>query len=143
MNSISPVRSDFSKPFSHTLTGFVIRAYAVHPDYLGSPVAEKAGELMKGRFFQSDKYADRKGVAYWFKYQYPFWWGNLLTAMDSLSRIGFSTADPDIQRGLEWFRENQLDNGFWPTGYGKGEGADLNQAWVALAIGRMLYRFVR
>ena len=85
-----------------------------------SSVAEKAGELLKGRFFQQDKYADRKGVEYWYKFQYPFWWGNLLTVMDSLSRIGFSQEDPNIEEGLSWFQENQLDNGFWPTGYGKG-----------------------
>ena len=137
----NPVQSDCSKPFSHALTGFVIRAYAAHPEYRKKPTAAKAGELLKGRFFKQDKYTDRKAAKYWFMYQYPFWWGSLLTVLDSLSRIGFSAEDPDIQRGLAWFHDNRLESGFWPTGYGKGNKADLNQAWVALAVGRMLLRF--
>ena len=136
-----PVLSDYKKPFSHALTGFVIRAYAAHPDYRKTPTAIEAGKLLKSRFFQQDKYADRKGTEYWFKYQYPFWWGSLLTVLDSLSLIGFPADDPDIQKGLNWFLENHLASGFWPTGYGKGDKTDLNQAWVALAVGRMLLRF--
>jgi hypothetical protein len=136
-----PVKSDLSKPFSHALTGFVIRAYAAHPDYKNSPTAQAAGELLKSRFFQADKYTDRRGVEYWWKFQYPFWWGNLLTALDSLSELGFSAKDPDIRKGLEWFWENQLPTGFWPTGYGKGSRTDVNQAWVTLAVCRMLKRF--
>ena len=94
---------------------------------------------MKSRLFKPDKYTDRKGADYWLKFQYPYWWGNLLTVLDSLSVIGFPAEDQDISKGLSWFADNQLDNGFWPTGYGKGQGADPNQAWVALAIGKTLY----
>ena len=136
-----PVQTNPSKPFSHALTGFVIRAYAAHAVYKGSTIALDAGNLLKSRFFQADKYADRRAVEYWWKYQYPFWWGNLLTVMDSLSRMGFSTGDSDIIKGLKWFRDNQLNNGFWPTGYGKGNQKDMNQAWVSLAVCRMLKRF--
>jgi len=136
-----PVESDLTKPFSHALTMFVIRAYAAHTDYRNSTVAEQAGILLKGRFFQADKYTDRKAVGYWFKFQYPFWWGNLLTALDSLSIIGFPADDTDIQTGIAWFYENQQTNGFWPTGYGQGNNSDLNQAWVALAVSKMLLRF--
>ena len=106
-----------------------------------STIARTAGNLLKSRFFQADKYADRRAVEYWWKYQYPFWWGNLLTVMDSLSRMGFSMEDPDIIKGLNWFQDNQLDNGFWPTGYGKGNQKDTNQAWVSLAVCRVLKRF--
>ena len=136
-----PVKTDPTKPFSHALTGFVIRAYAVHPDYKDSATAINAGNLLKSRFFQADKYADRRAVDYWFKYQYPFWWGNLLTVLDSLSLLDFSADDPDIRKGLSWFKDHQLNTGLWPTGYGKGDRKDLNQAWVSLAICRMLKRF--
>ena len=136
-----PVKSDPTKPFSHALTGFVIRAYAAHPDQRSSPIARKSGELLKARFFKSDKYPDRRDVSYWLKFQYPFWWGNLLTVLDSLSYIGFSAQDPEVKKGLKWFWENQLPTGFWPTGYGQGTKTDFNQAWVALAVCRMLKRF--
>jgi len=136
-----PVSSDYSKPFSHALTMFVIRAYAAHPEFRQSSIAHQAGVLVKSRFFQADKYNDRRSADYWFKFQYPYWWGNLLTALDSLSLFGFSRLDPDLKKGLDWFRENQLENGFWPTGYGKGDKVDENQAWVSLAICRVIKRF--
>ena len=136
-----PVQPDRAKPFSHALTGFVIRVYAAHPAYRDDPLAQRAGELLKGRFFQPDKYPDRKGVSYWLKFQVPFWWGSLLTALDSLSKLGFSARDREIATGIAWFLENQEKNGFWPTGYGSGKGAARNQAWVALAACRMLKAF--
>ena len=136
-----PVKSDPAKPFSHALTGFVIRAYAAHPEFRKSPLAIQAGKLLKSRFFKPDKYTDRRAVNYWFKYQYPFWWGNLLTALDSLSRMEFSPEDPEIRQGLDWFQENQLENGSWPTGYGHGSKTDLNQIWISLAVCRILKRF--
>jgi hypothetical protein len=138
-----PLRSDFSQPFAHALTLFVIRAYAAHPEKRTSSTADEVGVLIKERFFKADKYSDRRGADYWYKFQFPFWWGNLLTALDSLSQIGFSEEDPDVRQGLEWFRENQLQNGLWPTGYGKGTGVKRNQAWVGLAVCRMLKSFTR
>jgi hypothetical protein len=137
----SPVQPERIKPFSHALTGFVIRIYASHPDFRNKPLALQAGKLLKRRFFQPDKYPDRKAAAYWLKFQYPFWWGNLLTSLDSLSKLGFSSRDPEIGQGIRWFLENQMETGFWPTGYGKGKRAELNQAWVALAVCRMLKAF--
>jgi hypothetical protein len=108
-----PVQSDKSKPF----------------------------ELMKSRFFKPDKYSDRKGADYWVKFQFPFWWANLLTTLDSLSLIGFSKEDESIRKGLEWFGQNQGEEGLWPTGYGKGKKAQAMDGWVGLAICRMLKRF--
>jgi len=139
----NPVQPDLSKPFSHVLTGFVIRVYAVHPRYRADPIAHRAGVLLKGRFLKADKYPDRRGAAYWLKFQYPFWWGNLLTALDSLSKLGFSIHDHQVAEGISWFLENQEENGFWPTGYGSGKGAPRNQAWVALAVCRFLKAFSR
>jgi hypothetical protein len=96
---------------------------------------------LKSRFFQPDRYNDRKATTYWFKYQFPFWWGNLLTALDSLARLGFDRLDPDITGGLDWFITNQDEDGLWPTGYGSGRKAEANRRWVGLAVCRMLYQF--
>ncbi len=141
INQDEPVQSDRSKPFAHSLTGFVLRAYAAHPEYRNSEGAWKAGELMKSRFFRPDKYSDRKAADYWLKFQFPFWWVNLLSALDSLSLIGFSREDEAIERGLEWFITNQNDDGLWPTGYGKGKKAKTMNEWVGLAICKVLVRF--
>ena len=51
------------------------------------------------------------------RYQHPFWWSNILTALDSLSRIEFSVDDRDIQKGLDWFVSHQKENGLRDTSY--------------------------
>jgi len=38
-----------------------------------------AARQLKERFFKADAYGDRKGPEYWLKFQFPFWWSNLLT----------------------------------------------------------------
>ena len=136
-----PVQSDRSKPFAHALTGFVLRTYAAHPEYRNSEGAWETGELIKARFFKPDKYSDRKAIEYWTKFQFPYWWVNLLTALDSLSLIGFTREDEHIQNGLDWFAHNQSEDGLWPTGYEKGKKAQAMNEWVGLSICRMLKRF--
>ena len=136
-----PVQTVRSKPFAHALTGFILRAFAAHPERRTSTTAREAGTLMKSRFFKPDKYSDRRGAEYWTKFQFPFWWANLLTALDSLYWLGFPAADEDIQRGLDWFRANQELSGLWPTGYGKGGKTGAAERWVGLAICRVLKRY--
>jgi hypothetical protein len=119
----------------------VLRAFAAHPRRRRSEEARVAGERLKSRLFKPDKYNDRKAVHYWLKFQYPFWWSNLLTALDSLSLIGFPPEDADVRQGLDWFVSNQEDDTMWPTGYGKGRKAESARLWVGLAICRVLKRF--
>jgi hypothetical protein len=138
-----PVRPDRSRPSSHLATGMALRAFAAHPTYRESEEAHEAGDLLKSRFFQADKYNDRRGPEYWLKFQYPFWWSNLLTALDSLSRMRYSPDNADIQEGVTWFRQNQESDGLWPTGYGKGAKADTVRRWVGLAVCRALKRLYR
>ena len=137
----APIPPDRSKPFSHLATGMVLRAFAAHPRYRQLEAARIAGERLKTRFFKPDKYNDRKTPQYWTKFQYPFWWSNVLTSLDSLSLIGFSLDDPGIQKGLAWFESHQEENGLWPTGYGKGKKAEEERLWVGLAACRVLKRF--
>jgi hypothetical protein len=135
------VPPDRARPFSHLATGMVLRAFAAHPAYRRHPAALAAASLWKGRFFLADKYSDRQGPEYWLKFQYPFWWPSLLTALDTLCRMGFSADDEDVRRGLEWFSAHQEADGLWETGYGSGQGAQAMRRWVALAICRVLLAF--
>lgn len=130
-----------TRPFSHLATGMVLRAFAAHPAYRRHPDALAAASLLKGRLFKADKYNDRKGAAYWLKFQYPFWWTSLLTALDTLSRMGFSADDPDIRRGLDWFIANQGPDALWEHGYGTGPRAQPMKLWVALAVCRVFRQF--
>jgi hypothetical protein len=131
---------DRTLPFSHLATGMVLRAFAAHPRYRRAPEARLAAERLKSRFFQRDRYNDRQGVEYWYKLQYPFWWPNILTALDSLSLLGFTRDDPDMRKGLDWFAAQQQEDGLWPTGFDKGRKADANRLWVGLAACRVLKR---
>ena len=136
-----PIVPERSKPHSHMATGMALRALAVHPIYRKRDEVIKAGEVLKRRFFKPDKYNDRKAKSYWFKFQFPFWWTNLLTALDTLSWLEFDREDADIIKGLEWFSTNQVEDGLWPTGYGSGKRSEENRRWVGLAICRVLKNF--
>jgi hypothetical protein len=71
-----PLEPDRTKPFSHNWTDMVLRAFAAHPGYRGSPEARTAGELLKSRFFKPDVYSSYKAASYWVRF--AFWWPNLI-----------------------------------------------------------------
>jgi hypothetical protein len=66
----------------------------------------------------------------------------LLTALDTLSRLGFDRRDSKIAEGLDWFVAHQSPDGLWETGYGSGKRAPENRCWVGLAACRVLERFL-
>jgi hypothetical protein len=133
---------DKSLPSSHLATDMAMRPFAWHPSCRQRKEVLAAARLLKSRLFQSDKYNDRRSADYWLKFQFPFWWHNLVATMDSLSQLGFAKDDNDIARGVHWFLENQETDGLWPTRYGKGREAQRMRHWVGLAICRVLKRFL-
>jgi hypothetical protein len=140
-----PVEPDRTQPFSHNCTDMVLRAFAVHPIYRQSKEARITGKLLKSRFFQPDVYSSYKAASYWTRFL--FWWPNLLTAMESLSLIGFTADDPDIINGLRWFFMNQQNDGLWKYSYDGKDGGKKTQdiverAWLSLRICKMLNRFL-
>jgi len=98
------------------------------------------------RFFLPDKYNDRKAPLYWTKFQFPFWWTNILTVLDSLSLLGFSADEEGVRRGLDWFISNQGENGLWRTSYEQAKHKELSVKerdailWVGLAACRTIKR---
>ena len=147
MWSAPPVPPDRSLPFSHLATGMVLRAFVCHPEYCTRKEVRTAAELLKARFFLPDKYNDRKAPLYWTKLQFPFWWNNILTALDTLSLLGYTTGDEDVQTGLDWFVSNQGENGLWRTSYEQAKrktpSAKEREAmsWVGMAVCRVFKRF--
>lgn len=128
---------DRSRPSSHLITGIVVRALAAHPGYRHSADTRRAAELLKSRFFRRDAYPDRAAPSNWLVFSYPFWWTDLLSALDSLARIGFRADDPGIDPGVTWFVDNQEPSGLWNTGRNRPKGPH-SDLWVGLAICRML-----
>ena len=131
------IEPDRSRPSSHLVTGIVLRALAAHPRYRHSADSRRAAELLKSRFFRRDRYPDRAAPSYWLIFSYPFWWTDLLSALDSLAQTGFRRGDPDIARGIAWFRDNQEPSGLWNTGRNRPKDPH-SDLWVGLAICRML-----
>jgi len=128
---------DRSRPASHLITGIVLRALAAHPGWRHSAGTRRAAGLLKSRFFRRDVYPDRAAPSNWLIFSYPFWWTDLLSAVDSLARIGFRPGDADIARGVAWFLENQEPGGLWNTGRNRPKGPH-SDVWVGFAICRML-----
>ncbi len=138
---------DRANPFSHSGTGMVIRAFTAQPQYRIKPEVLKAANLLKSRFFKEDSYSSYKDADYWLRFQFPFWWNNLVAALDSLSLTGISPSDKDIERALDWLISRQEPNGLWKVSYSAIHKASVNkksvekQLWITLAICRILKRF--
>lgn len=139
-----PIETDRSKPFSHNSTGMVLRAFATHSRYRASEAARIAAKLQKSRFFQPDRYTSYHSADYWLRFQFPFWWNNLVAALDSISQIDPSR-DEKIEDALRWLIEHQEKDGLWMTSYGSGEERENTKTretrlWVTLAICRVFKR---
>ena len=142
---VEPLEPDRSKPFSHNWTDMVLRAFVSHPRYRLTPEARAAGELLKSRFFKPDVYSSYRAASYWVRF--AFWWPNLVTSLDSLSKMGFTKDDPDINAALDWLVEHQEPDGLWNLTYVEGKRAPDNEAnrerrlWLSLKISHILKRF--
>lgn len=136
---LKPVKPDKSKPFSHLVTGMVLRALAASPHWRKSKVAQEAGKLLVSRFFKADKYEDRQLLVFWEEITYPFWATDILSSLDSLAKIGMPHDNPKIQHALDWLLQRQTSQGFWKAGFKKSTIED--HLWVTLSVLRVLKNF--
>ena len=125
----------------------VLRAFAVHPHYRRSEAALTAARLLKSRFFQPDRYTSYQAASYWVRFEYPFWWNNLVAALDSVSLIGFTGDDAQIRLALDWLVDHQEEDGLWRVSYARPNARETDVGkkretrwWVSLAICRVLKR---
>ncbi len=139
-NHPEAIKLDVFQPFSHMVTGVVLRAFAAHPTYKKSKEARRAGKLLLSNLFKKDHYPDRAGIDYWLRFSFPFWFTDLISTMDSISLLGFSKQEPQIDRALKWFVERQEKNGMWKLKILKGQNKDVLQLWLSLAICRIFKR---
>ena len=135
-----PFQPDRSRPFSHLITGVVLRAFAAHKRRRESNEAKVAGELLAGRFFESDRYPDRRAPEFWKKVSFPFWFTDIVSALDSLSLLGLSPRRPDVRRALDWLKVHQERDGSFSLKLLRTAGEDLDR-WVCLAVCRVVRRF--
>ncbi len=135
---VMPVRT---KPSSHLITGIVLRAFAAHPTYRKVPEAHIAGEILASRLFTADSYPDRHEPSYWTTFSFPFWFTDLLSALDSLSLLCFTGDDSRITKALEWFITHQGEDGLWKLSLLRMKREPDHNAWISLAICKMIKRF--
>lgn len=135
------IQPDFSKPFSHMVTGVILRAFAAHPQNRNVPEARQAGRLLLGSLFNKDSYPDRGTRKYWLRFVFPFCYTDIISALDSLSLLGFSEKEPQIEKALNWFVEQQQLSGLWDFKITAGRDKDTLQLWLALAVCRIFKRF--
>ena len=133
---------DRSKPFSHMVTGVVLRAYAAHPKYRQSMDAHRAGELLLSNFFRKDNYPDRKSPEFWSRFSFPFWFTDLVSAMDSLTILGFPKDEPQIEKAIRWFVSHQAPSGHWNLHTVRNKRFE-SELWVSLAICRIIKRLYK
>ena len=142
MSRPTPIQPDRGKPFSHMVTGVVLRAFAAHPRHNRMSEALRAAELLASRIFKADSYTDRKAPEYWTRFSFPFWFTDLLSTLDSLSKLGLSVDHPQIREGVDWFINSQRKDGLWKLKLVRGAG-DLSQnLWVNFVVCRTLKRLI-
>jgi hypothetical protein len=133
-----PFKPRRTQPFSHHVTGIVLRAFAESSSWRRSREAWQAGEKLLSCFFCDEVYADRTFPSDWEKICYPFWNTDILGSLDSLSKVGFGADNETIQKGLDWLLKKQNSQGFWECGNKKATLED--HLWVTLAVLRVLKR---
>ena len=134
------MQPDRTKPFSHLVTGVVLRSFAAHPKYCQSDDAKTTGKLLALRFFKKDAYPDRETVAFWTKFSFPFWFTDILSSLDSLSHLGFKMQEPQIKKAIDWLIDVQNESDLWNVHLIRGKDKDLN-LWITLAICRVFKKF--
>ena len=135
-----PLAPDRSRPSSHLVTGMVLRAFAAHPARLEASEIREAGNLLAARLYQRDKYSDRGSVSYWERVSFPFWFTDIVSSLDTLSRLGFDPGMTTISAALARLRELQRDDGTFAFTLLKGKDKDLPW-WISLAVCRTLKRW--
>ena len=102
------VEPDKTKPFSHMVTGIVLRPFTLKQAY--HEKVKDTGLLLADRVFTRDKYADRNGVEYWTRFTYPYHWTDILSTIDTLTRLGIKN-HPKITEIKQWFTEHKQEDG--------------------------------
>ena len=136
------IEPDKSKPFSHFVTGIVLRPFAAQPKNAQSQEAKVAGKLLASRFFQKDIYTDLKSPNAWQTFSYPFWNTDLLSSLHILSKLGFNKDHLQIRKAIDWLLDHQGEDGLLDVHRNHDRYHDQN-LWLTLAFCRAIKDFHR
>lgn len=133
------IEGDPSRPFSHLITGVVLRAYAAHPRHRSSPPARRAAELLASRLFEPDAYPDKGRREDWTEFSYPFWMTDVVSALNSISMIQPGLATEKTALARDWLVEHQEPSGLFGGHLLRDRFHDL-RLWFSLAVCRVFHR---
>lgn len=108
IREVETIEPDRTRPFSHLVTGIVLRPFSLLPERRAS--VQYAGLLLADRIFSRDTYPDRQGAEYWVRFTYPYHWTDLLSTLDTLTLLGIAS-HPKITAIREWFSQRQREDG--------------------------------
>jgi len=137
LNKKETIELDRTKPFSHLITGIVLRPFSLISEYQNR--VKDAGMLLADRVFTRDKYSDRMGVEYWTKFTYPYHWTDLLSTIDTLSLLGIKN-HPKIKEIKEWFEKHKQENGTYEVSVMAGAKYKDVKYWITLQYLNVLKR---
>jgi hypothetical protein len=131
------IEPDKTKPFSHLITGIVLRPISLIIAYRNK--VKDAGMLLADRVFTRDKYSDRRGVEYWTKFTYPYHWTDILSTLDTLTLLGIKN-HPKINEILHWFERHKQKDGTYEVSVMAGAKYKDVKYWVTLQYLSVLKR---
>jgi Squalene-hopene cyclase C-terminal domain len=134
---LAPARA---KPFSHLVTGMVLRAFAAAPGWREATEVRSARDLLASRLFKRDPYGDRGDPSYWERVSFPFWFTDIVSTLDTLSRLGAAPRSVPIARALARLSDLQRDDGTFALKLVRAKHEDLPW-WICLAVCRSLRRW--
>ena len=138
LNNKETIEPDKSKPFSHLITGIVLRPFAIMPSYRSK--VKDIGMLLANRVFTRDKYSDRAEVEYWTKFTYPYHWTDILSTIDTLTMLGIKK-HPKIDEIKQWFKTHKQENGIYKVRVMAGAKYKDIKYWITLQYLKVLKRF--
>ncbi len=131
------IEPDRAKPFSHLITGIVLRPFALMTGYRKK--VKEAGMLLADRVFTRDKYSDRIGAEYWTKFTFPYHWTDLLSTIDTLTLLGINN-HPKINEIKQWFEKHKQENGIYEVSVMAGTKYKDAKYWITLQYLTVLKR---
>jgi hypothetical protein len=138
LNKKETIQSDKTKPFSHLITGIVLRPLSLMTAYRKK--VKDAGMLLADRVFTRDKYSDRQGVEYWTKFTYPYHWTDILSTIDTITLLGIKN-HPQVNTIIQWFKKHKQENGTYKVRVMAGAKYKDVKYWITLQYLKVLKRF--
>jgi hypothetical protein len=137
LNEKETIEPDKTKPFSHLITGIVLRPFSLMTAYRTK--VKDAGILLADRVFTRDKYSDRRGVEYWTKFTFPYHWTDILSTIDTLTLLGIAD-HPKINEIMHWFAYHRKENGIYDVTVMAGAKYKDVKYWITLQYLNVLKR---